>query len=164
MGHAIEKSRIEGTTADVLRQWFHACQLEIFDDPNGRIENVYNFDEAGFSIGTIKAGRVVIDRRVKNNYRTIVRSQLAKNGFQSLNASVPTVPLFRPISFSRVRTSIRSGFLQIYLLIGLLHHQRMVGLAILMHAIGFIPSLNLKLMTKLTVFLVFLFVMVMEAI
>lgn len=68
-GHAIEKSRIEGTTAEVLRQWFHACQLEIFDDPNIRIENVYNFDETGFSIGTIKAGRVVIDYRVKNNYR-----------------------------------------------------------------------------------------------
>ena len=69
VGHAIEKSRIEGTMAPVLRKWFDAYKSAVVDDPNVLDENVYNFDETGFSIGTIKAGKVVINRVVKNSYR-----------------------------------------------------------------------------------------------
>ena len=36
------------------------------NDPDVLLENVYNMDESGFSIGTIKAGCVIVDSKAPN--------------------------------------------------------------------------------------------------
>ena len=38
-------------------------------DSDVLFENVYNMDESGFSIGTIKAGRIIIDARLKSRFQ-----------------------------------------------------------------------------------------------
>ena len=91
-GHAIEKDRVEGTKEDVLRNWFNVCKAEIHDDPNVLIENVYNFDETGFSIGAIKAGRVVINVNVKNNYRARLNRQEWVSVIECIGADGTSIP------------------------------------------------------------------------
>ena len=49
--------------------WFSVYQAEVLNDPKVLDENVYNMDESGFSIGTIKAGRVVVDSQIHSKYR-----------------------------------------------------------------------------------------------
>jgi len=65
----IEKARIEGTTPEILQKWFDAYQQEVVEDPDVRESNVYNMDESGFSIGAIKAGKVVVDKQVRTRYQ-----------------------------------------------------------------------------------------------
>jgi hypothetical protein len=67
--HGIEASRIEGTSHETLQKWFDVYRKEVVEDPNVHEKNVYNMDESGFSIGVIKAGRVIIDSALKSNYR-----------------------------------------------------------------------------------------------
>ena len=61
--------RIQGTSPEVLRKWFDAFEEEVVNDPDVLLENVYNMDESGFSIGTIKAGRVIIDSKAPNQFQ-----------------------------------------------------------------------------------------------
>ena len=39
------------------------------NDPDVLLENIYNMDESGFSIGTIKAGRVIVDSKAPNQFQ-----------------------------------------------------------------------------------------------
>jgi hypothetical protein len=65
----IERARIEGTTPEILEKWFNAYRREVIEDPNVHQSNVYNMDESGFSIGMIKAGKVIIDKQLRMNYQ-----------------------------------------------------------------------------------------------
>ena len=69
VGKTIESSRIEGTTHAVLQPWFDAYRKEISEDPEVLMENIYNMDESGFSIGAIKAGRVIIDSKIRTQFQ-----------------------------------------------------------------------------------------------
>lgn len=69
IGRRIEKTRIEGTRPEALQKWFEAFQKEIIDDSNVIISNVYNMDESGFSIGIIKAGRVIINKEIRIQFQ-----------------------------------------------------------------------------------------------
>ena len=62
-------ARIEGTTPEKLQRWFDAYRQEVVDDPNVLECNVYNMDESGFSIGAIKATRVVIDKTLRTKFQ-----------------------------------------------------------------------------------------------
>ena len=66
VGQTIESSRIQGTLPNVLKKWFDAFYEEVEIDPEVLLENVYNMDESGFSIGTIKAGRVIINASIRS--------------------------------------------------------------------------------------------------
>lgn len=66
VGQTIESSRIQGTLPNVLKKWFDAFHNEVEIDPEVLHENVYNMDESGFSIGTIKAGRVIINASIRS--------------------------------------------------------------------------------------------------
>ena len=48
----------------MLEKWFDAFYEEVETDPEVLLENVYNMDESGFSIGTMKAGRVIINASI----------------------------------------------------------------------------------------------------
>jgi len=41
----------------------------VVNDPDVLLENVYNMDKSGFSIGTIKAGHVIVDSKVPNQFQ-----------------------------------------------------------------------------------------------
>lgn len=69
VGKTIEASRIENNTAEILQKWFDAFQSEVIDDPAVLLENVYNMDESGFSIGVIKAGRVIVNAKIGQKYQ-----------------------------------------------------------------------------------------------
>src|SRR5947207_15731318 len=64
VGQTIESSRIQGTLPNVLKKWFDAFYEEVETDPEVLLENVYNMDESGFSIGTIKAGCVIVNTSI----------------------------------------------------------------------------------------------------
>ena len=69
VGKTIEKSRIKGTSAEVLKKWFDAFQREVINNENVLPENVYNMDESGFSIGTINASRVIVNTQIGQRYQ-----------------------------------------------------------------------------------------------
>jgi hypothetical protein len=69
IGQTIDASRIEGTRPEALRRWFDAYRVEVIEDPNVQMENVYNIDESGFSMGAIKAGRVVLDKELRTKFQ-----------------------------------------------------------------------------------------------
>jgi hypothetical protein len=60
----IETSRMEGTTIDTLKPWFDMVCQEVLNNPEVDFENIYNMDELGFSIGTIKAGHVITNKHI----------------------------------------------------------------------------------------------------
>ena len=61
VGKKIELARIEGTLPEVLQKWFEVYHEEVDLDLDVLLKNVYNMDESGFSIGTIKAGHVIVN-------------------------------------------------------------------------------------------------------
>ena len=69
VGRTVDSVRIQGTSPEVLRKWFDAFEEEVVNDPDVLLENVYNMDESGFSIGTIKAGHVIIDSKAPNQFQ-----------------------------------------------------------------------------------------------
>ena len=68
VGKTIESARIERTNPEKLKQWFNEFEKEVINDPDVLIENVYNMDESGFSIGSIKVRRVIIDLKVQTRF------------------------------------------------------------------------------------------------
>jgi Tc5 transposase DNA-binding domain len=65
----IDKDEIESTSKEDLDRWFTAYESEVIHGNNIKSENIYNMDEFGFSIGTIKNGKIIIDKSIRSNYR-----------------------------------------------------------------------------------------------
>ena len=63
----IEAVRIKETSRPILEKWF-ADVKSIIDEFNIQPQDIYNMDETGFSIGSIKATRVIIDRTQNIRY------------------------------------------------------------------------------------------------
>jgi hypothetical protein len=63
----IEAVRIKETSHPVLEKWFKDVK-SIIDEFEIRPCDTYNMDETGFSIGAIKATRVIIDRTQNIRY------------------------------------------------------------------------------------------------
>ena len=68
MGQAIEASRLKETSADVINHWFDTF-METIEENKITMENVYNIDETGFSIGTVENARVIVDSNVRTKYQ-----------------------------------------------------------------------------------------------
>jgi len=69
VGKMIEKARMKGTTQEVLQKWFDAFETVVIKDDDMSIGNVYNMDESGFSLGTINAGKVIINTQIDQQYQ-----------------------------------------------------------------------------------------------
>jgi hypothetical protein len=69
VGKSIEKSRVDGTLPEILQNWFNIYNTEVIEDENITMENVYNADESGFSIGTIDASRVIVNTSVGSQFQ-----------------------------------------------------------------------------------------------
>ena len=67
MAEQIEAARIQETSRSVLEKWF-ADVKSIIDENNIQPRDIYNMDETGFSIGSIKATRVIVDRTSNIRY------------------------------------------------------------------------------------------------
>src|SRR5438552_6191067 len=63
----IEAARIQETSRPVLEKWFDDVK-SIIDEYNIQPRDIYNMDETGFSIGSIKATRVIVDRTQNIRY------------------------------------------------------------------------------------------------
>jgi len=50
-------------------KWFDTVQ-EAIEEYNILKENTYNMDESGFSIGTIEASKVIINREIREYYQS----------------------------------------------------------------------------------------------
>jgi hypothetical protein len=64
----IEASRVKDTSAEALQHWFDSVS-EAIAEYNIQPENIYNMDESGFSIGTIEASKVIINKYIRERYR-----------------------------------------------------------------------------------------------
>ena len=65
IGKTIKKSYIKGTSAEVLKKWFEAFEMKMIKDNDVLLENVYNMNESGFSIGTINITRVIVNTQIR---------------------------------------------------------------------------------------------------
>jgi hypothetical protein len=63
----IEAVQIKETSHPALEKWFHNLN-SIISDYNIQTYDIYNMDETGFSIGSIKATRVIVDRTQNIRY------------------------------------------------------------------------------------------------
>jgi len=52
----------------VLQRWFDSISGGI-EEYNIHPENIYNMDESGFSIGTIEASKVIINKWIQECYQ-----------------------------------------------------------------------------------------------
>ncbi len=59
----IEAGRVKDTSPEALQRWFDSIQ-EAIAEYAILPENIYNMDESGFSIGTIEATRVIINKKI----------------------------------------------------------------------------------------------------
>jgi DDE superfamily endonuclease len=64
---AIEAVRIKESSYAVLQKWFDDVHF-LIQTHNIRSENTYNMDETVFSLGSIKATRVVLDKTERSRY------------------------------------------------------------------------------------------------
>jgi len=64
---SIEAIRIKETSAAVIQNWFDQY-ASLIQTHNIQPQDIYNMDETGFSIGSIKATRVVIDKTKRSRY------------------------------------------------------------------------------------------------
>jgi len=60
---------------ETLKIWFDVFKTEIIDDLKVILENIYNIDKLGFSIGIIKAGKVFTDIRLSSKYQAQLNRQ-----------------------------------------------------------------------------------------
>ena len=60
--------RIKEVTKDALDQWFEELKKTI-EEKNIRIEDMYNMDETGFSIGSVQDSRVTVNKALKTRYQ-----------------------------------------------------------------------------------------------
>lgn len=65
---SIEISRLKDSSKEVLQAWFDAFQLTV-EKYDIKPENIYNMDESGFSIRSINASRVIINKEVRQRYQ-----------------------------------------------------------------------------------------------
>ena len=52
-----------------MQKWFDTFETVVIKNENVLPENLYNMDESGFSIGTINAGRVIINTQIDQRYQ-----------------------------------------------------------------------------------------------
>jgi frataxin-like iron-binding protein CyaY len=64
----IDAVRIKDVTKDALMNWFNDIR-RVFEENNIDITNVYNMDESGFSIGTINATHIIINKQLRMKYQ-----------------------------------------------------------------------------------------------
>jgi hypothetical protein len=64
----IEAVRVHETSQPILEKWFENVQ-SVIRDFNIQPSDTYNMDKTGFSIGNIKATRVIVDRTQKIRYQ-----------------------------------------------------------------------------------------------
>jgi hypothetical protein len=65
----IETARVKDTSVEALTRWFDSF-AEANREYNILQENTYNMDESGFSIGTIEASKVIINREIREYYQS----------------------------------------------------------------------------------------------
>src|SRR5436853_7853626 len=70
MPEQIDVARVKESSHAALQKWFNDVK-SIIDEHSIQPENTYNMDETGFSIGSIKATRVVIDKTKNIRYSAI---------------------------------------------------------------------------------------------
>src|SRR5436190_21233949 len=108
MPEQIDAARVKETSYAVLNKWFVDVE-SIIRDYNIQPRDIYNMDETGYSIGSIKATRVIID---KQRIFGILQFLAVKNGCRLLNLSAWTESRFLRSSFLRGKLSLENGSLK----------------------------------------------------
>ena len=68
VGARIEASRLNSSSKDVFNRWFDAFK-KVKAENNIEVENIYNMDETGTALGTVKASRVIIDKNIGSQFQ-----------------------------------------------------------------------------------------------
>ena len=64
-GRSIEASRIRESSPSILNGWFEGYK-QVFDELQPEPENIYNMDETGFFIGTMRSSNIIIDKNTRS--------------------------------------------------------------------------------------------------
>ena len=68
-GRFIEASRVRESSPSILNEWFEGYK-QVFDDFQPEPENIYNMDETGFFIGTMRRSNIIIDKNTHSKLQT----------------------------------------------------------------------------------------------
>jgi hypothetical protein len=71
--------RMNGATEPVLQTWFHVYK-DIITQFNIQEKDIYNMDEIGFSISTLKSTRIIVD----STYRTYHQAHSGRQEWVSI--------------------------------------------------------------------------------
>ena len=64
----IDASRLKEASAETITRWLESAR-EVIQECNIRSKNIYNMDETGFAIGSIKRRRIITDRRMHQKFQ-----------------------------------------------------------------------------------------------
>jgi len=64
----IESSRLKETSKEAINSWFDEL-MEVIREHQIEVENMYNMDETGFSIGNIQGAYVVVNKELQTKYQ-----------------------------------------------------------------------------------------------
>jgi hypothetical protein len=59
---------MDGSSKPVLNAWFDAYRKNV-EEQGIKLENTYNMDESGFSIGTMESTRIIIDSTFRTKHQ-----------------------------------------------------------------------------------------------
>ena len=93
MPEQIDAARVKETSYAVLNKWFVDVE-SIIRDYNIQPRDIYNMDETGYSIGSIKATRVIIDKTKNIRYSAIPGRQEWVSVIESISMDGIALPPF----------------------------------------------------------------------
>jgi hypothetical protein len=67
-GRSIDASRVKDVSPEILTRWLEEYD-RVVQEYNIDLENTYNMDEIGFSIGKIEATRIIINSKIRSAYQ-----------------------------------------------------------------------------------------------
>src|SRR5438105_4174353 len=67
-GHTIEGSRVKESSPEKLMRWFNEFK-RVVEEYKVDVKNIYNMDEMGFSIGTMQASSIIIDKKMRTQFQ-----------------------------------------------------------------------------------------------
>ena len=71
---SIEAARIKDVTSDIVIEWFKKLE-DFMEEHQITMENIYNMDETGFSVGNIDGAYVVVNKTLQTKLKANPRQQ-----------------------------------------------------------------------------------------
>lgn len=87
----IESARFTATNFEGVKKWFDAV-VELWEQHQYALENVYNMDESGFAVGVSQSSRALVNIKELSKWKVINGRQEWITAIECISAAGTTVP------------------------------------------------------------------------